>query len=107
MIRALLLTLALAGCSSAMPGIGVDEIAVLGVPEVLRTCPKGADVPAPPPPPRTVEQVVGWARSVSTAQGRTEKARAECAYRLRKLNEWVAANQVVPGNVPLTNGDAP
>jgi hypothetical protein len=77
------------------------------VPEILQTCPKGADAPAPPPTPRTVEQVAEWARSVSAAHGRTEKARAECAYRLRKLNDWIAANQVVPGNVPITNGDTP
>ncbi len=107
MIRILLVAMALAACSSATQEAGGPEIAVLGVPEVLQTCPKGTDAPSPPSPPRTVEQVVEWARGVSAAQSRTEKARAECAYRLRKLNEWVAANQVVPGNVSLTNGDAP
>lgn len=103
MIRILIIALALAGCSSAAPEADAPEIAVLGVPEVLRTCPKGADVPAPPPTPRTVEQVVEWARGVGAAQRRTEKARAECAYRLKRLNEWAAANQVVPGDVPLSD----
>lgn len=105
MMRALIVALALAACSPRATE-DAPEIAVLGVPGILQTCPKGADAPSPPPTPRTVEQVVEWARGVSTAQSRTEKARAECAYRLHKLNEWVAANQVVPGNVPLTT-DSP
>ncbi|TSD89060.1 hypothetical protein FFK22_008745 [Mycobacterium sp. KBS0706] len=101
MIRATLLALVLAGCAAGA-GDSPPAIATLDVPEILRTCPKGGDVPSAPPPPRTVEQVVDWARAVSAAQDRTEKARAECAYRLKKLNDWAAANQVVPGNVPLT-----
>jgi hypothetical protein len=100
MMRALLLILLLSGCGGdPMPA---PELATLDVPSILRTCPKGSDVPPAPAPPRTVEQVVEWAREVSAAQGRTEKARAECAYRLKKLNDWVTANQVVPGNIPLT-----
>ena len=100
-LRALLLLLVLGGCAGAVDGPPAT-IATLDVPEILATCPKGADAPAPPAAPRTVEQVVEWARAVSDARGRTEKARAECAYRLKKLNDWVAANQVVPGNIPLT-----
>lgn len=102
-MKALLVVLAsasvLVACASGNPQS--PEIATLDVPAILTTCPRGVAAPPAPPTPRTVEQVVDWARAVSAAQDRTEKARAECAYRLRKLNSWIAANQVVPGNLSL------
>lgn len=101
MIGRVALLFALAACSHQEAGER-HYLSTLDVPEILQTCPKGGDAPSPPPPPRTVEQVVAWAVALNAAGEKTEKARAECAYRLKRLNDWIQANQVVPGNVPLT-----
>lgn len=102
-MRSALLVLALVAACGRAPGDDMAAIATLDVPEVLTTCPRGTAAPNAPAPPRTVEQVISWAREVDEARARTEKARAECAFRLNRLNAWIAANQVVPGDIPLTS----
>lgn len=102
-VLALLAGLLLTACSAGRTAEPAS-VATLDVPEILTTCPRGVSAPPAPAPPRTVEQVIDWAKAVDDARARTEKARAECAYRLRRLNVWISANQVVPGDISLTEG---
>jgi len=62
------------------------------VPAQLQSCSAGRPLPAPPPAPRTLQQLVDWAVAENATLVRTERARAECASRLAKLNEWVDLN---------------
>lgn len=66
--------------------------ATLVVPAQLHVCPEATPFPPPPPPPRTLEQLVKWAVDVNATLIRTERARAECARELAKLNAWVESN---------------
>lgn len=55
---------------------GTGPTARIEVPPLLRGC---AVAPAPPPIPRTIEQVLAWAADLSDSY-------ADCAYRLKRLN---------------------
>lgn len=70
----------------------VPPMPPLLVPAQLQSCAAGRSLPTPPPAPRTLQQLVDWAVLENATLIRTERARAECAARLAKLNEWVDLN---------------
>jgi hypothetical protein len=59
----------------------------------LQACPAGANPPAPAPVPRTVEQVGVYAMRLERARAATERARAECARLLDRLNAQLAGGE--------------
>jgi hypothetical protein len=79
----------LAACGS-LPPPGKTPPQARVVPFELRRCPEGRPSPVGPPPPRTVQQLIDWTSHVHGALVFTERARAECASRLNRLNDWVA-----------------
>lgn len=58
-------------------------------PALLSRCPEGVPAPVPPPIPRTVQAVAGYANAAEAARARTEHARLVCATRLQLLNAWI------------------
>lgn len=83
-----LLLLALAACGErpAQPVVATPPAPIaatppprIEVPPLLKSC---AVPPKPPPIPRTIDQVVAWAAEI-------EENRADCAERLRRLNELI------------------
>lgn len=88
---AALVLLVLAGCvaepkpaaTPPVPPPAAAPAARLEVPPLLRSC---AKPPAPPPIPRTNAQVAAWAESL-------DQNRADCAERLRLLNEMIERTQ--------------
>jgi hypothetical protein len=79
----------LAACASPPPP-GKTPPQARVVPFELRRCPEGRPSPVGPPPPRTVQQLIDWTSRVHGALVFTERARAECASRLNRLNDWIA-----------------
>ncbi len=75
----------LAGCSvlPAPPAPPAEP------PAVLLRCPEGVPAPVPPPVPRTVQAVAGYANAAEAARAKTEHARSVCATRLQLLNAWI------------------
>lgn len=84
-MRAITLVLILAGCTY-VPGpkdAAPAAPARIEVPDHLKSC---ALPPKPPPIPRTSDQVAAWAAAL-------DKNRADCAARLRRLNELIEGSQ--------------
>jgi hypothetical protein len=90
MRRAVLLALLLAACADspaeappvapATPApAAIERAQPIEIPPLLRSC---ALPPAPPPAPRTVEQVATWAGELSDAY-------ADCAYRVKRLVDLI------------------
>jgi len=86
-MRGLFLLPLLAGCAApaARHPPGLPPVP----PAVLQSCPPGVVAPHPPPPPRSIAALLDWAIRVDRARADTEGARAECARRLDRLNEWI------------------
>jgi len=80
MMRAVALTLLLAGCAAPVAP---------QVPARLQVCPDPVYAPVPPPSPRTVAQLFRWGSADEIARQKTEAARRECATRLDELNSWI------------------
>jgi hypothetical protein len=89
-LGALAFALALAGCGATNQTPATPSASII-VPSRLQVCPDGKWPRPPPPPPRTMKQFIEWVADVHSALVATEKARAECAHRLVRLNEWIAA----------------
>ncbi len=66
-------------------------VAVVMPPPELRSCPRAPGAPQLPRKPRTIESLVKWAAEVEQVRAKTETARNVCAYALKLLNEWIAA----------------
>ena len=79
----LLLLLAVSSC-----GIGDAINTERNATRPPAACPAGVRAPEAPKAPRTVESIAQYANGLASAHRRTEAARAECARRLRALNEW-------------------
>jgi hypothetical protein len=79
----------LAACG-APPPAGKTPPQAWVVPFELRRCSEGRPSPVGPPPPRTVQQLIDWTAHVHGALVFTERARAECASRIIRLNDWIA-----------------
>ncbi len=86
MIRSVVLLALLCGCA-AHPPAGLVMIGAR--PAALLSCPHAAAEPQPPRKPRTIEQVGAYALRLDIALRETERARAVCAARLERLNEWI------------------
>lgn len=82
----LAILLALAACEAAPPP---KPSASAVVPPALQVCPDGAALPAPPPTPRTIGQIIDWSGRVQAAWWQTERARQICSNRLTRLNQWI------------------
>ena len=69
------------GCSS----LEAEEASPADAPSAQRAtaCPAGAPAPPAPPAPRTVDDITRYALDLAEAHRLTERARAECARRLR------------------------
>ncbi len=78
----------MAACTPPPPPAPVVTPAV-AAPPGLRRCPDGRPPPPAPPPPRTLQQIMDWVAELHAALLRSERARAECASRLVKLNDWI------------------
>lgn len=88
---AIWLAIALSACATKLaeapvaghagPAPAAASAAPVEIPPLLRSC---ALAPAPPPKPRTIEQVAAWA-------GELADAYADCAYRLHRLVDLVNA----------------
>lgn len=91
MIRSILAALCVAGCTATVEpsNVGQTYLSLPNPPDALRSCPGPVVSPPTPKTPRTIETVAKWAGKVEVAREATEKARAECARRLYRLNEWV------------------
>jgi hypothetical protein len=88
-IRGIAVAILLAGCAQQVRAPRAT-VRVFDLPPVyLSSCPGSVPVPPTPPVPRSVEQVGAWAIRLDTALHETERARAICAARLRRLNEWI------------------
>lgn len=93
----------LAACGSPPP-TGKMPPAARFVPAELRRCPEGRPSPVGPPPPRTVQQLIDWTVRVHGALVFTERARAECASRLIRLNDWIAEGSEASARSPVRQG---
>ena len=71
-IAAVLCAAVLAACS----------VAPAPVPAALKSCARGAVVPPPPKPPRTVEAVAAWGDVAAKVAGQNRAALIECSQRL-------------------------
>lgn len=81
----------LTGCTKQAPPPAAEPPS--SPPAELQSCPGRVRSPPAPKPPRTVEAVAAWATAINDALVRTELARAECARRLDRLNEWAAGGR--------------
>ena len=91
MNRIALLLPILAGCAGSPPVAPppAAEVETVTIPQHLQTCPGPVRAPEPPPAPRTIAQIVQWAKAVDRARAQTEAARRVCASRLGQLNRLV------------------
>jgi hypothetical protein len=90
-IRYAVLALVVCGCASQAPAVrpAADGLSEATPPASLRGCPPGAAEPIAPRSPRTIEQLGAYALRLDAALRQTEHARAVCAYRLGRLNDWL------------------
>lgn len=72
-----------------------EPMATVEVPIEFRACHKAVVAPTPLPLLTTVEVLKTWARNTELARRNSEAARADCAERLQRLNEWLQHFMVV------------
>lgn len=69
-MRALLVLAMLAGCGPV--------VAVVAIPDELRSCPAKVASPLPPPKPRSVESIADWGNRTTVALEIADQRLVEC-----------------------------